>query len=143
MRGLQLAHRALPSSILQYRKHSTAQHSTAQHSTAQHSTAQRKPHQAAKSSTCRAECDNASKQTESIYVRRTVLQYRKNSTAQHSAISPHKAAKQVHTCRSECDNARKQAEFVEHLYSTLSSQNEQRYRNLPGLYNYHTHIALV
>ena len=50
-------------------QHSAAQHSTAQHSTAQYSTAQRnQPAQSREASTCRSECDDAGKQTESIYL---------------------------------------------------------------------------
>ena len=60
---------------------------------AQHSTAQRnKPAQRRKSSTCRSECENASKQTESIYCTRHCSTA---STAQHRANSPNKAVNQV------------------------------------------------
>ena len=66
------------------------------------------------------------------------------SKAQHSTISPLKAAKQVRA--HQCDNASKQtdANVVEHLLSTLSSQNERRNQNLPGLQIYTTtHTALL
>ena len=62
----------------------------------------------------------------------------------YSTISPHEAAKQVYTCRRECDNAssrqsrREPAHVVEHLYSTLSPQNEGINRNLPSLRKYTT-----
>ena len=71
------------------------------------------------------------------------------STAPHIAIRPHKAAKQVHadhgaTTQASRQNWREPARVVEHLSSTLSSQNERRHRNLPGLEKYTTaHTALV
>ena len=67
------------------------------------------------------------------------------STAQHS--SQPAQTRKASTCRSECDDASKQrwrepAHVVEHLYSTLSFQNELRHRNLPGLQKYSTTTAV-
>ena len=70
------------------------------------------------------------------------------STTQHSAVSPHKAVK--HADQSAITQASRVGEsphiHVEHSYSTLSSQNERRNRNLPArptkVYNY-SHSAGV
>ena len=66
-----------------------------------------------KASTCRSECDNASNQTESIYstVPGTVCMAVQctASTARHSAISPHKASKQVRADQSAKTQASRQS----------------------------------
>ena len=63
------------------------------------------------------------------------LPYRKQSTAQHSAVNPHKQQNRYAAIRAR---QRKQADrvgwsphVVQHLYCSLCSQNERRNRNLP------------
>ena len=72
-----------------------------------------------------------------------LLYFSTASTAPHSVISPHKAAKQVRADQSATTQATRQswrqpAHVVEQLYSTLSSQSEQKNRKLPGLQKYTT-----
>ena len=66
------------------------------------------------------------------------------STAQHSAISPHKAAKPVRVdqgARSgrknprQADRVGEPAHVVEHLFRALSSQNQRRNKSMPDLQN--------
>ena len=79
--------RASTTAVLQYREHSTAQHSTAQRN---------QPAQSRKTSTCRSECDNASKQTEYLtYLTTTVYcSTAKSRTAQHSTAQSARAKPQ-------------------------------------------------
>ena len=63
------------------------------------------PPKSRKASTCRSECDNASKETESIYC----IEYRKHSTAHRNQAAQSRKAS---TCRSRCDNASKQTELA-------------------------------
>ena len=63
---------------------------------------------------------------------------RKHSTAQHSTARSTRTSSKTSTCRSERDIASNQTDgesqhVVEHLYSSLCSQNEGRNRDLPGL----------
>ena len=61
------------------------------------------------------------------------------STAQHSAISPHTPDSKYAPIRvrqhRQAARVGKSQHVVEHLHSTLSSQNEHRNRNVPGLQN--------
>ena len=65
------------------------------------------------------------------------------SRAQHNAISPHKAVKQVLADQSVTTQASRQelarASACQQLTSTLSSQNEPRHKNLPSV-QHHTAI---
>ena len=122
--------------VLQYRKHSTAQ--------------RYQPAQS-RTSTCPAECDNASMQTESIYCCCIAVPLTRHDTAQSARTKPLGRAKPPSKYVPIRVRQRKQADRVDesqHMSSIytvrLSSQNERRNRNLPGQpKDTSTHTALV
>ena len=122
--------------VLQYRKHSTAQ--------------RYQPAQS-RTSTCPAECDNASMQTESIYYCCIAVPLTRHDTAQSARTKPLGRAKPPSKYVPIRVRQRKQADRVDesqHMSSIytvrLSSQNERRNRNLPGQpKDTSTHTALV
>ena len=120
--------RASINSIWQYRKHSTARRNQPAHSR--------------KASTCRPECDNASKRTESIHC--NVVPQVQHSTAKSARTRPQSKYPYVpiRVCqRKQADKVWPEpARVVQHLHSTLSSQNEPRNRNLPGLQENNTRV---
>ena len=97
------------------------------------------PARSRKASTCRSECDNASQQAEHPLCCSTA------SRAQHNAISPHKAVKQVLADQSVTTQASRpelaRASTCQQLISTLHSQNEPRSKNLPGVQYYTTMLT--
>ena len=93
--------RRASTAVLQYRKHSTSQ--------------RYQPAQSREASTCRPECDNASKQAEHLLCCSTASTAQ-HSTAQHSTAQHNTAqrnwpakSRQASTHRSDCDNASKQS----------------------------------
>ena len=130
MRGLQLAHRALPSSILQYRKHSTAQHSTAQHSTAQ-AAPSRKVKYMPSGVRQRKQADREHLRTSySIAVpqeQHSTAQRNQPSTKQQTKYVPIRARQ-----RKLADRAGENQNVAGRVYSSLRFQNEE-IKNIPGL----------
>ena len=120
--------RASINSIWQYRKHSTARRNQPAHSR--------------KASTCRPECDNASKRTESIHC--NAVPQVQHSTAKSARTRPQSKYPYVPIRvrqRKQADKVWPEpARAVQHLHSTLSSQNEPRNRNLSGLHENNTRV---
>ena len=120
--------RASINSIWQYRKHSTARRNQPAHSR--------------KASTCRPECDNASKRTESIHC--NAVPQVQHSTAKSARTRPQSKYPYVPIRvrqRKQADKVWPEpARVVQHLHSTLSSQNEPRNRNLSGLQENNTRV---
>ena len=128
--------RRAPDFLLYFRTASTAQHN-----------ATTSPSKAAK----QVRADRSVRQHKQADREHELYYCRAASAAKHiTAHSPHKVAKQVRadqivTTQASRQSWREPALVVDHVFRTLSSQNDRRNQNLPGLqiYNYYPHNAGV